>query len=83
MTTTKERVEIGKDAEKALFHLEELYQSFEAMNKHLANLIDNLDKEQYESFHVFWHKWPDHEDLDELADFLVELKIKAKKGLNI
>lgn len=74
MPKTLSKKELVKEASSALYFLKEIYSSFDQLNGHLHELIEVLDKEEYEWFHDFWTRFPTYNELDDLDDFLTKFK---------
>jgi hypothetical protein len=64
----KEQCEIG------LVKIEKIYDDFDLLNGALYELSEKLDKDEHAWFYDFWMKFPTYNQMDELKDYLKNLK---------
>ena len=72
---------IKEQCEIALKKIEKIYDDFDFLNGALFELSEKLDKEEYSWYYDFWMKFPTYNDLDDLKNFLNDLKVE-KAGEN-
>jgi hypothetical protein len=70
---------IKEQCEIALEKIEKIYDDFDLLNGALFELSENLDKEEYAWFYDFWMKFPTYNQMDEIRDFLKDLKKDEKE----
>jgi hypothetical protein len=78
---TLDTKKVTAQAQLALENLRDIYEKFDILNGHLQELVDVLDKEKYEWFHDFWMKLPTYNEMDDLDQFLTDLKKEMKNNV--
>jgi ssDNA-specific exonuclease RecJ len=77
MEMNKEKTEkefIKEQCKIGLEKIEKIYDDFDLLNGALYELSEKLDKEEFAWFYDFWMKFPTYNQMDELKEFLKDLK---------